>query len=142
MSDPSAPPVPARSRSASVKRKSDKHLRLAWVAERVFLAWVRTSIALIALGFLLARIGMILESLVVRNEAVRPMTREATLLGMMLIGLGCVVSLVATWRFHRDRQGILRGRAVRHRSDLSLVVGGVTPIAGLALIVFLWRSFR
>jgi putative membrane protein len=139
---PEAAALSAAPKAAPSKRKADKHLRLAWVAERVFLAWVRTSIALIALGFLLARIGMVLESMVVRNEAARPMTREATLLGMGLIALGCLVSLVATWRFNRDRRGLLRGEPVRHRSDLSFVVGTVTPIAGIALIVFLWRSFR
>ena len=61
-------------------------MRLIWGAERVFLAWVRTAIALIALGFLIARLSGLLR--IVGLEADKPnMTPvEAVLAGTLHIG--------------------------------------------------------
>ena len=117
----------------------DKELRISWVAERVFLAWVRTSIALIALGFLLARIGAMLEALASSNAGAQALPREATLTGMVLISVGCIVSFVSTMRYHKTRRSIRNDEPVEHRSDLAYLVGLITPAIGVALIAFLWK---
>ena len=121
-------------------RNANRQLRFAWVAERVFLAWVRTAIALMAMGFLLARIAVILESVASRSGADSALPREANFMGMALIGVGCLVSMVATWRFYCDRRNIVRGITVEHHSDLAMFVGVVTPVVGVSLITFLWRA--
>lgn len=68
--------------------------RVYFAAERTLLAWVRTGIALIALGFVIARFGLFLTLI----AAVRTDQSEARLsgvAGVTLVVLGGVVTAVA-----------------------------------------------
>ena len=62
--------------------------------ERTFLAWLRTSIALIGFGFAIARFGIFLEqiSLVAQQpiEATHPLLNSQTI-GISLVLLGVIV---------------------------------------------------
>src|SRR5436309_919958 len=73
--------------------------------ERTFLAWMRTVIALIALGFVVAKFGIIL-----REETgvhIKPGTiRLAAIVGVALIAGGALTALLATVRFLQVRRDI------------------------------------
>ena len=110
-------------------------MRLIWGAERVFLAWVRTAIALIALGFLIARLSGLLR--IVGLEADKPnMTPvEAVLAGTLLMGLGGLISLIATWRYREAHRNISAGKAFQHSGQLSVLVGLLTALISVAIII-------
>lgn len=130
----------SRRKKRSQRLRSTKKLRYTWLAERLFLAWVRTSIALIALGFLLARIGAILQWMGASSANANISPIQAALAGIALIALGGFVSIVATWRYYTTRKAIRRGRVVYSSSHLSVIVGVITAAVGAALIAFLVRA--
>lgn len=119
------------------RQRALEKLRYTWLAERVFLAWIRTGIALIALGFLLSRLGAFLQWMrgPARQANITP--QEALWAGIASIGLGVFVSGVATWRLYRTRKAILRGDVLFHGAQLTVLVGLLTAAVGIILLIFL-----
>ena len=74
--------------------------------ERTFLAWVRTSIALLSLGFVLARVG---PSLAERSAASSSHAPRAVPVGISLITLGALLTVLAAWRHSRVNREIENG---------------------------------
>lgn len=75
--------------------------RVFFAAERTLLAWQRTAIALIGLGFVVERFGLFMR--VVTNGAKLPPGHAHTSLffGVLFLLVGAVVALLATWQFRR-----------------------------------------
>lgn len=81
--------------------------------ERTFLAWCRTGIALIGFGFIIERFDVLIREM--RIFAVSglhehigrvPSTRY---LGMVALGLGVMIIVLAGWRFYYIRKHINNG---------------------------------
>ena len=128
----------AKNRRVAKRVAATKKVRLVWGAERVFLAWIRTSIALIALGFLIARLGHLLQLAGLTPAESDSTPWESTLAGLTLMGLGGAISLVATWRFRVAHQAIRKGKMLRHSAHLSLAVGVITALVSFGLIASFW----
>lgn len=125
-----AKPNKARRRAVATRK-----LRLTWGAERVFLAWIRTAIALMALGFLIARLSGLLRWLGATEQQSPLAPLEATIFGMVLMGLGGAISLIATWRYREAHRNIRRGKLFYHNAQLALWAGMATALIGLGLII-------
>jgi putative membrane protein len=77
--------------------------------ERTFLAWVRTSIAVIAFGFLVERFDLFLRfaaSASLKNHDLAPNEEFGQLAGLILIVLGVIMILIAAHRFVRTAKEI------------------------------------
>jgi len=74
--------------------------RVFFAAERTLLAWVRTGIAAIGLGFVVARFAMFHRLLDPALATVSP-TGPTVVMGTALVLLGAFSSAVAAWQFHR-----------------------------------------
>jgi putative membrane protein len=77
--------------------------------ERTFLAWVRTSIGVIAFGFLVERFDLFLAFMMpqaLKRKIPNPPDAFGHIAGLVLIVLGVVMMLVATWRFVRTAREI------------------------------------
>lgn len=70
--------------------------RVYFAAERTLLAWVRTGLTVIGLGFVLARFNLFLR-MIRPEEALEP-RRGATLLGIGLVLLGTAAVAMAAWQ--------------------------------------------
>src|SRR5205814_3331296 len=70
--------------------------------ERTFLAWVRTSIAVMSLGFVIARFNLWIREVAIRVNPQMPMRGSgfSAPLGECMIGAGAVITLFAAWRYH------------------------------------------
>ena len=80
-------------------QKGTEHL----AAERTFLAWIRTSIAVISLGFVIAKFGVWLRELAAHLDPQMPQQGGVMSLpiGVAMMAFGGLISVLAAWHFHR-----------------------------------------
>jgi inner membrane protein YidH len=103
--------------------------------ERTLLAWVRTSIAIIGLGFIVARFGLLLRELGATNPHPLP-TGISTITGVALTVCGVIVLLLSLQRYRTVGDGIERneyGWSPRLAIALTLVLAA----AGILLAIYL-----
>jgi putative membrane protein len=73
--------------------------RVYFAAERTLLAWVRTGITVIGLGFVVARFGLFLQ--ILRHSASTGSHLGSTLIGVGLVLLGSAAVAMAAWQHVR-----------------------------------------
>ncbi|HVC82323.1 MAG TPA: DUF202 domain-containing protein [Chloroflexota bacterium] len=97
--------------------------------ERTFLAWVRTGVTLIALGFVVVKFGLLTRELRVGQKSGSLLSAP---IGIALVGLGGILVLLALHRSRRAEQGIAAG-SYRPEPLLTTVLG-VGVALGAALL--------
>ena len=108
-------------------------------AERTFLAWVRTALALMGFGFVVARFGLFLRELQIAQPS-QPASGSGFSLwfGTVLIVLGTIVSVSSPWRYVRQIQDLNHGgTGLRHPSRSAIGVALVLAFLGAAMAVSL-----
>jgi putative membrane protein len=128
-------PGSAGDQSAALHPIDDPRVYLA--AERTFLAWVRTSVALMGFGFLIARFAFWVREYAL-VEGGQPITRPSVSpwLGFGMVVVGVFVCALAAVR-HRDYVHALKEGVANPPLDVkaSLVVAGILVLVGLAMAV-------
>jgi putative membrane protein len=119
--------------------------------QRTFLAWLRTCIALIGLGFVVARFGLFLFPIFTgdpSNYITNPVasfetsTHYSSIIGTSMVILGIIFAIFALRNYVYTYKSIKRGTyAPKHfdiyLSTIALVILGVFIVAYLILIPFL-----
>ena len=102
--------------------------------ERTFLAWVRTSISVLSLGFVIAKFSVWMRELAVRINPGKPLssTGMSMPIGVAMMAFGGLLVVMAAWHYHRVNQAIKRGDV---RTDRLLVVCITIAVALLALLM-------
>src|SRR5512138_3032728 len=85
--------------------------RLLQANERTLLAWVRTSIALMTFGFVIARIGVWLRNLSQHAEG-RSQEIGTAWIGGVFVVLGVVANAFAVAHYAAARRAIRQGREI------------------------------
>lgn len=107
--------------------------------ERTFLAWLRTSIALIGFGFAIARFGLFMRQL---QAAIAPQDSSSESLlssqsvGISLVIVGIVLIALAAWRYNQVFWQIERSDYQPNRLII-WVTAGIVIVLGLISIPFL-----
>ncbi|WP_009634435.1 YidH family protein [Synechocystis sp. PCC 7509] len=111
--------------------------------ERTFLAWLRTSIALIGFGIAIARFGLFLRQLHVavtqKPVATYPIFNSENL-GVSLVIFGIIVISLAAWRYNQVFWQIERGNYRPNRWLVWMMAGVVTVLGSLSIPLVLWRD--
>jgi len=110
-----------------------------FAAERTLMAWIRTSLALMALGFVIDRFGLILrQTLPKAAPGFFPRTFSLWS-GVGMVGLGAAMALVATGRYLRFHVQYRRERTTTARQGilLGVVFSFIVSVLGVALAVFM-----
>jgi putative membrane protein len=110
--------------------------RVFFAAERTLLAWVRTGLGLVGMGFVVARFGLFLR--LVHPNAEHPDHYWGGPLGIALALLGALASGVATWQHRRFCRTLGEHELPRkYRIEPGLVLGFGVALAGLVLAAVL-----
>ncbi len=111
--------------------------------ERTFLAWVRTSIATISLGFVIARFSFWLREIAIATgEKVQiPNTGLSLPIGLGMVAFGALMTLMAILRYYDIRRSIEQG-AAHPRPVLIVITTGVVILLAVVLIVYLLTASK
>ena len=107
--------------------------------ERTFLAWIRTSVAVVSLGFVIARFSVWLRELAVHQEPQVQVHRAGISLpiGVAMMTLGGLLAVLAAWRYHVVNRDIERGKVSADRGLVILVTLMVALLSGAMIALVL-----
>lgn len=111
--------------------------------ERTFLAWLRTSVALIGFGFAIARFGLFLRQLqaaLTQGDVSSNSFFNSENLGVSLVVFGVIVIALATWRYNQVFWQIERGDYRPNRLIVWLLAGVVMILGTLSIPLLILRD--
>ena len=110
--------------------------------ERTFLAWVRTSIGIMAFGFVVVKFSLFVKQMSIvinKEEYTQHPHGYSGAVGIFLVAVGAVTSGLAYISYRRtDRQ--LRKGEYRHSSLMVTLLTGFIFLVSLMVIVYLIQS--
>lgn len=124
----------------SEKNDSLTDPRIYMAAERTFLAWIRTGIAFMGFGFVVARFGLFLREIAHSNNvSVAPHGNGFSLpAGISLIAAGILINLTAAVRHRRYIRALDRGQFRQaYGSAFNFLIAGFLAIIGFAVAIYL-----
>jgi len=122
---------------------AEKDPRVYFAAERTFLAWIRTGLGLMGIGFAVSRFGLFLRQVSASESHLPAHTTGLSLWsGVSLVALGVIVNLAAVLRHfqlvHELSSGTWRpGRVSRDAVILGLLLAAIG--IGMAIYLILVR---
>lgn len=102
-------------------------------AERTLLAWIRTGVALMGFGFVVARFGLFLRELAMASGHSLPARTNAVAIGVGLVAAGVLLNSWASLRHRKMVRRIQQGESLGSVETGPIVIGIATAIGGLVL---------
>lgn len=124
---------------------ADQDPRVFFAAERTLLAWLRTGLTVMALGFVIARFGLFLELLTLQAPGGRSPGQAwvSAALGVAFVLAGALASLVATVQHRRFVAGLPQIDLPKSYSGaFGAAFGFFIGLGGLVLALYLGLSER
>ena len=123
----------------STEKPAEQDPRVYFAAERTFLAWIRTGLGLMGIGFAVSRFGLFLRQLTATESHLPPRTTGLSLWsGVALVTLGVIVTLSSVLRhiqlIHQLSSGNWQpGRISRDAVILGLILAAI----GMGMAIYL-----
>ena len=117
---------------------SKADLRDSLAAERTFLAWIRTGLALTGFGFVVARFGPYLREFQIGSASGDLSHGMSLLFGTVLIAVGVVVYLLSAWHHFKLVQELERGAPPPSRPSIqAIVIAAFLALVGVGMAIYL-----
>ena len=113
--------------------------RTYFAAERTLLAWIRTALAMMGFGFVVARFGLFLRELAdVRGVPPQQPLGVSLWVGTTLVLLGVAVSIGASLKHWHTVRRLQQGQPIAMRPlSLALIVAVLLALLGAAIAIYL-----
>ena len=112
--------------------------------ERTFLAWIRTSIAIMAFGFVVVKFALFVKQITLilgegHNAITLPNKGYSAIIGIALVGLGTIMTLLAFFRY-KNIEKQLYANTFFPSLTLSVFLTTAIILIGLLLVIYLIPS--
>lgn len=117
--------------------------RVFFAAERTLLAWLRTGLTIMALGFVVSRFGLFLELLSAQRQAayVQAQSQSSAALGVLFVVVGAIAVLLATIQHRRFVSTLPQSDLPRSYSRaFAVLLCALVGVLGLLLAAYLLAS--
>jgi putative membrane protein len=108
-------------------------------AERTLLAWIRTGLAMMGFGFVVARFGLFLQEVQIIQHAPTVQSYGLSLwFGVALIAMGVAVNVASAWRHVQLIRGRNGGEEQHVRPSMQAVaIALILAFVGLGMAIYL-----
>lgn len=108
-------------------------------AERTLLAWIRTGLAMMGFGFVVARFGLFLQELhIAQNASTTQHFGLSLWFGTALIAIGVTVNIGAGWRHLQLVRALDRGDSSQsHPAVQAVTIAILVALVGIAMGAYL-----
>jgi putative membrane protein len=109
--------------------------------ERTFLAWIRTSIGVMAFGFVVVKFSLFIKqiSLILGKENIIQQKGYSGIVGILLVAVGTVTAVLSYVRYRYSEKQLNEGY-YKHSSLLITVLTSFILLISVFLIVYLVNS--
>ena len=121
------------------KRGHNRRVHMA--NERTFLAWIRTSVAVMAFGFVVEKFSLFVKQMAyyMGKEASPPTPGYSSLIGVLLVGLGMLMGVLAFIRYKKVERQIDEDMYAPS-PVLSVLLAISVIVVGMFLVLYLIHS--
>ena len=134
-----APTEPAPLAAVAVRPARDA--RYDWAAERTLLSWIRTGLAMMGFGFVVARFGTF--ELGFSAPGALPGTQGASasmVAGILIVALGAAATALAVHRFLRNHRALSLGEPIDPSPAGPVALATFMAVLGLVLVLVLGHT--
>jgi putative membrane protein len=109
--------------------------------ERTFLAWIRTSIGIMAFGFVVMKFSLFVKqlSLIMGKPGIVPSKGYSSIIGIVLVAVGAITTLLAFMRYKKTEKEITSSNFKNSTLLVSLLAGFIFLIS-ICLIFYLIKT--
>lgn len=113
--------------------------RVYMAAERTFLAWIRTSLALMAFGFVIARFGLFLREIEAAHAGAAAVPSTLSLpIGVVFVLIGVITNILASVHHVRYIRELNKGTpTVGRPSRLAIALALLLAAGGIGMAIYL-----
>jgi putative membrane protein len=130
---------PSEPQTVPIRATPAEDPRVYLAAERTFPAWIRTGLAMMGFGFVVARFGLFLREIEFSQHPLTLHSARFTLwVGTALILIGVVVNLFSAIQHMHFIRAVKRGESVVDRPvTMAVVIALILAVTGVAMTIYL-----
>lgn len=127
----------AKTRILQGRQNAGDHL----ANERTFLAWIRTSIAIMGLGFVVVKFSIFVRQIALAVEAppISPQTGYSHIIGVALVGLGILTIIFSFGRYVSAKRRLDKGDYLSSDGLIKLM-SFLLLLLSLFLLIYLLKT--